>query len=361
MNPKYVSLRECKDGEILYEDLYDKNGLLIVAKDTILNSYIIDKLIKHNIDEVPVYIPNKDFNKLEREKAGAVYEESVLVSKKVMNSLASGETVDSNELKIVSGTLYDELMENGSISSYMWRINNADEYTYNHSVNVALYSLFISRWLGYSQDEIKNVIEAGLLHDVGKLKIPHSILNKKGRLTTEEYEVVKTHTSIGYELSAAIPNLDEGIREAILCHHEREDGSGYPKGIKGSELNDYSKIIAVADVYDALTSERTYKKKVTPFQAIEIFRNNSFGRYDFRVLSAFLKNIVYYYLDSTVKLSNGYVGNIVYIPPSNVTKPVVKIGNYYLDLSKNYSLDIAEMICWYEKVIYFIQWSGWLF
>lgn len=341
MRSKYVSLHECKDGEILYEDLYDKNGLLIVAKNTTLNSYIINKLINYNIDEVPVYLSNKP----KKGKTEVVYEESVLVSKKIMNSLASGETVDASELKTVSGTLYDEIIKNGSIISYMWKINNIDEYTYNHSVNVALYSLFISRWLRYSQDEIKNVIEAGLLHDVGKLKIPNSILNKKGRLTTEEYEVMKTHTLIGYEISAAIPNLDEEIRKAILCHHEREDGSGYPNGLKGSELNDYSKIVAVADVYDALTSERAYKKKVTPFQAIEILNSSSFHRYDFRILSVFLKNIVYYYLGSTVKLNNGYVGNIVYIPPSNITKPVVKIGNYYLDLSKNYSLNITEMIC----------------
>lgn len=345
MSPKYISLLECKDGEILYEDLYDKNGVLIVAKNTTLNLYIVEKLLRHNIDKVPVYLSNKDFNELGRERMETVYGESVIVSKKIMNSLASGETVDASELKIVSGMLYDEIMKNGSIISYMWKMNNADEYTYNHSVNVALYSLFISRWLGYSEEEIKNVIRAGLLHDVGKLKIPRSILNKKGKLTAEEYELIKTHTSIGYELSAGITNLDEEIRKAILCHHEREDGSGYPKGLKGRELNDYSKIVAVADVYDALTSERAYKKKATPFQAIETFRNCSFGRYDFRVLSAFLKNIVYYYLDSTVKLNNGYVGNIVYIPPSNITKPVVKVGNYYLDLSKNYSLNIVEMIC----------------
>ena len=126
-----------------------------------------------------------------------------------------------------------------------------DEYTYTHSLNVALYAMLIGKWLRLDNNSIKNVIKAGVLHDIGKTKVPIEILNKKARLSDEEFDIIKKHTFYGYDLVRSTDCVSDEVCEAVLLHHEREDKSGYPYGIGGRQLGLYAKIVAVADVYDA--------------------------------------------------------------------------------------------------------------
>ena len=191
---------------------------------------------------------------------------------------------------------------------------------------------------------MKKVVKAGLLHDIGKYKIAPEIINKKGKLTKKEFEIIKTHSEIGYEMSKSIPNIDEDVRQAILSHHEREDGSGYPRGLKGDKINLYAKILAIADVYDALTSERVYKDKSTPFEAIEEFRKMGLYSFDTKILNIFFNSIIQYYVNSKVKTNIGEVGEIVFIPPDNITKPVIRLQNSYVELSRNSNIKIVEIV-----------------
>jgi putative nucleotidyltransferase with HDIG domain len=223
-------------------------------------------------------------------------------------------------------------------------MREADEYTYTHSVNVSLLSMLIGKWLKLDYYSIKSLVSAGLLHDIGKGKISPDILNKPGALTDDEFEEIKKHPAYGYQIAEKIPEVSDDILKAILMHHEREDGSGYPLGLKSEQIHDFAKIVAVADVYDAMTSNRAYRTMICPFDVIESIEKDNFGTLDHRVVSVFLKNIASYYMGDFVKLSNGDIGEIVYINPFNISKPIIRAANSYIDLSNEKKLKILELI-----------------
>lgn len=193
------------------------------------------------------------------------------------------------------------------------------------------------------KEQVKNVIIAGLLHDIGKSRIPENILNKEGQLLPDELEYMKKHTIIGYNMSKNIQGLKSSIRRAILMHHEREDGSGYPLGIKGPEIHIYAKIIAIADVFDDMTSEKLNKKGETPFNAFRQFRRIGLGQFDTSIMMTFLSNIANYYMGAKVRMNTGEIGDIVYLPPHSTSSPVVRIGDNYIDLSFDKAYEIVAM------------------
>lgn len=339
-----MNLIECDNNEVLSEDIYDLEGSVLVGKNASITPYIIEKLESSRIMSVPVYPSIDETSGTNDLNFNGVYKEGVLALKEIINCLVIGEDIDSEQIKEISNTLYEEIQNNNLILDQIKKFKFENKYTYNHSVNVALYSLLIGKWIGLNEIEMKKVVKAGLLHDIGKTKIAPEIISKKGKLTKKEFETIKTHSEIGYEMSKAIPNIDEDVRQAILSHHEREDGSGYPCGLKGNKINLYAKILAIADVYDALTSERVYKDKSTPFEAIEEFRKMGIHSFDIKILNVFFKSIIQYYVNSKVKTNNGEVGEIVFIPPNDITKPVIRLENSYVELSRNRNIKIVEIV-----------------
>ena len=339
-----MNLIECDNNEVLSEDIYDLEGSVLVGKNASITPYIIEKLESSRIMSVPVYPSIDETSGTNDLNFNGVYKEGVLALKEIINCLVIGEDIDSEQIKEISNTLYEEIQNNNLILDQIKKFKSENKYTYNHSVNVALYSLLIGKWIGLNEIEMKKVVKAGLLHDIGKTKIAPEIISKKGKLTKKEFETIKTHSEIGYEMSKAIPNIDEDVRQAILSHHEREDGSGYPCGLKGNKINLYAKILAIADVYDALTSERVYKDKSTPFEAIEEFRKMGMHSFDIKILNVFFKSIIQYYVNSKVKTNNGEVGEIVFIPPNDITKPVIRLENSYVELSRNSNIKIVEIV-----------------
>lgn len=339
---KFLYPLEEAEGEVLFADLFDEYGKLVFPKNTVLNNYAVKRLEDINVKKVPVYPSCRESNSNNEASFHSIYKESVIAMKELMANLVSGNKTNYNKLVEISNRLYDGNNEEKQLLKGIKNIK--DEYTYNHCINVALYSMYIGQLLGFSEENIKDVLQAGLLHDIGKSKIPRNIINKKGKLNEEEFEIIKTHTVIGYEMSKDMSFLKEEIREAILTHHEREDGSGYPLGLKSREISMYAKILAIADVYDALTSKRVYKDKITPFDAINEFYEMGVEKFSRPILSIFFKNIVQCYIDSKIKLNNGMVGEIAYIPPYNMTKPIIDIEGYYVDLEENPSLQIIEIM-----------------
>mgnify|MGYP001220141065 CR=1 FL=1 len=330
--------------EIILEDIFDEKGNILVGKGTLINEYTLDILKKSNVKKVLVYPSKKRCINIPCNKTALEYKECRLVLQDIIIKMAVGKGVNPNAIDCIFESLSKEINHNREMIGYTNNIKDNDEYTYNHSVNVAVYSLFIGSLLDLNKEELRELCQAALLHDLGKSNIPNEILNKKGKLTKEEFELVKKHPLDGYKLSKEMPFLSEKVRYGILCHHEREDGSGYPYGIKGEEINLYAKIIAIGDVYDALTSERVYKEKSTPFEAIEEFYNMGFEKFDTNILNLFLKNIVQLYVNSKVELSNGRVGKIKFIHPNKITQPVVKIDGDYLKLWEDNYLKIEEIV-----------------
>lgn len=190
--------------------------------------------------------------------------------------------------------MYESIKDNQIIINALDSIKKMDEYTFTHSINTAFYSMFIAIWMGLSDQKIINATQAGLLHDIGKIYIPNEILNKEGSLTAEEYEIIKNHTLYGYFLLNEFSEFNQEVKRAVLFHHERIDSSGYPLNASEDYVGLISKIVSVADVYDAMTTDRVYKKASDPFEAINFLSTKGMKVLDNYVLSVFLTNIPLY-------------------------------------------------------------------
>lgn len=348
MRKKYIHIYQCKWGDIIADDIYDNRGLIIASKDEVLDESIIKKLKTFGIRQLCVYTMQ---NGESAEKSGLYsmefrrkYEENLNSLKRILCDMAVGKRANYGELNCIADSIYSKMTDTGAIIECMNEVRNTDEYIYTHSINVSIYSLLIAKWLDLTELDTRNVVMTGLLHDIGKLRIPVKFLNKKGPLLPEEYEQIKEHADIGYHLAKEIPHLTEEIQEGILMHHEREDGKGYPLGIKGNDINIYAKIISIADVYDALTSERIYKKRITPFETFNELTRMGFGYFDTEILMTFLSNISRYYIGSKVKMNNGESGKVIFIAPQSISMPIVHVKDRYIDLSQERQYKIIEML-----------------
>lgn len=348
MKKKYIHIYQCHPGDILAVDIYDDYGALILPKDEIITKHVIKRLSAMGIRQLSVYEVQDAENKKEDGSTLAEfkkdYKQDINVMKQVLGDLAAGRKLDYEKVESISNSIYLKISSVSNIVECMNEVKSVDEYTYTHSINVSIYALLLARWLNLSEEETRNVVTTGILHDIGKSRISGDILNKEGPLLPEEYEQMKHHTDIGYHLSKDIPYLTDEIRKGILMHHEREDGKGYPLGIKGDKINLYAKIIAVADVYDALTSERVYKKRITPFDTFNELMRIGYGYFDTKILMTFLSNISSYYIGTNVKMSNGEKGKVIFVAPQSISMPIVDLSGRCVDLSQNRQLKIVEMM-----------------
>lgn len=339
MKTGFIPISDCKEGAILAESVLNRYGVEIIIENTVLNDYIINKLIKLGVQQVKIYdYCTKDDCTNEKSNYNNIkksYSENILHIKSIVNELAMGKPLDISKLNSISDIIYSGIHESTHVLKVLNEERSFDEYTYTHSLNVAFYSMLMGKWLRLGDDNIKKIIKAGLLHDIGKTKIPIEILNKNAGLSYDEFEVVKKHTLYGYDLIRTMNYFSEEVCNAVLSHHEREDKSGYPFGICGKQIDIYSKIIAIADVYDAMTSDRIYKKKSTPFEVFDMFQIMGVKKFDTKIIRTFLTNLSTCYVDSKVVLDTGEIGEVVYIPLHSIAEPVISIGSDYLDLAKS--------------------------
>lgn len=339
-----IDLIHTGEGHVLAEDIYNSHGALIVAAYTTLNRYIVDRLQEYGIQRLRVFKPEalsevrKALKSFEKQ-----YRDKVLEAKELIREVISSSRLDNKRLDRLAGWIGQEVRENRYIIGCLSAIRKFDEYTYCHSLNVAYYSSLAGKWMNFSSSEMENIIKAGLLHDIGKLRIPKEILNKKGRLLPEEFEIIKKHSMYGFNMLEGATELHESVKQAVMMHHEREDGSGYPMGYSGESIQLGAKILAVADVYDAMTSERVYGKKHTPFEAFEMFITDGMGQFDRDVANTFIKRIIPCYVGAKAVLNSRETGEVVYIPSHSITRPVVRLENEYIDLSSSNTYQITSV------------------
>ena len=235
--------------------------------------------------------------------------------------------------------------DNGYLNVFdmLHNMRQYDDLTYVHSINVALICNVFSRWLHMSEEETRLATLCGMLHDIGKISIPENIIKKPSKLSESEFTVVKKHTLEGYNSLKKYP-IPECIKTAALMHHERCDGSGYPFGLKSNKIEAYAKMVAIADVYDAMTSARVYRGPMCPFKVVEIFESEGLQKYDTRFIMTFLENIVNTYMLHRVRLNDGRTGDVVFINRAALSKPTIKSGNDFIDLYASPDLYIEAII-----------------
>ena len=346
-----MKTRLLQSGMRIDQAIVDASGRALIEKGTFLDDFQIEGLLKRGIMEIyicegeedpegnqNIVIPQAVQNTIKKVRVDD--RAKVHLSESVKKRVAEGisylySNTDNPDFTQASDNIAGELMKavisDDAIAVDVGELKVSDEYTFKHSVDVATMSMIIAKQHGLSQNEIREVGIAGLLHDVGKSKIPNEILNKPDKLTKEEFDVIKQHSLLGYKVLTEKHSFNDKIMMGVLQHHEKINGSGYPMGVHAERISPYAKIISVADIYDALVTERPYKKGFSKRDAIEMIMAMT-GELDIDVMKSFLGSVILYPVDSIVTLSNGEKAKVVQNDPNYVLRPTVvgiKTGKIY--------------------------------
>ncbi|MCX8129948.1 MAG: HD-GYP domain-containing protein [Clostridia bacterium] len=320
-----ISIENCHEGMILGKTIFSDGSRILLNEGVELKQSYIERLKLYNVSEI--YIQDELSSDIfisdvvdERTRI-----EAKALVKSVMEDCRKNSRIDSDRAKLMVDRIIDELLSQRDILVNLSDIKTTDDYTFAHSVNVCILSLITGMKLGLNQLRLKDLGVGALLHDIGKTLVPAEIIKKPGELTDEEYETVKQHTVLGHNILKA--DLDISISSAFVAfgHHERYDGSGYPMGLKGDNIHLFARIVAIADVYDALTSDRVYHKKMKNHEAIELITTVGAHQFDNEILQCFIKNIAMYSMGTGVILDTGERGIVVDCNKDFPTRPVIRI------------------------------------
>ena len=315
-----------KSGMVLGRDIVSPLHSVILKQGAVLTNENITYLAQKGY--LGAYVDNDDTK-------GIVPEEHISQAT-LADSVKAVDTVDMKALMASARQIVIDISNMRQLSIDLLDLRSFDEYTYRHSVNVAVYATAVAKYMGMSQDELIQMAQAGICHDLGKTKISADIINKPGRLSDAEFKEIKNHPRYSYDILFANKDISSVVRQAVLCHHENVNGSGYPMGKDGSELSTMAKILHAVDIYDALISKRPYKDPYTPAEAFEYMIGGRGILFDVEVVDAMKEVIPAYPIATDVRLSTGEDA-VVVGHTKEPMRPVVRIlgKNVDIDLTRN--------------------------
>lgn len=357
MAKKRILTRRAVPGMVVSDDIYTDSQHMVIEKDTELTDYIITRLKFYSIDSFRIweedetdFVPLENFaeqikNTKEYKQFHTEYDTSVSLLNTTLHSFARNKIIPMDMNNLISWT--ENVLINSRNGMHLFHMlhcmHNYNDETYAHSMNVAMICNAMGTWLGLSHADITQLTLAGLLHDVGKVFLPLDLLKKQEDLTEDELTQLRNHTIIGYNSLKNQP-LDKRIRYAALMHHERCDGSGYPNHFVSEQIDNFARIVAIADTYDAMTSPRVYREALCPFEAVKLFQSEGLRIYDTHYLMVFLKGLIDTFLHSRVRLSNDLEGEVVMINKSDLARPMIKVGNDFINLFQEHDIIIKEIL-----------------
>jgi putative nucleotidyltransferase with HDIG domain len=261
----------------------------------------------------------------EMAKAAGICSEAKQAVSSMFNEARMGRALDAADAMPLVEEISNSISRNPGALISLARLKTKDDYTYMHSVAVCGLMIALARQLGFGEQEVRQAGMAGLLHDIGKMMIPLEILNKPGRLTDKEFDTIKSHPSEGHKLLLEGKGVEDVTLDVCLHHHEKVDGSGYPKGLTSEKITIFAKMGAVCDVYDAITSNRPYKTGWDPAESLRKMAEWSRGHFDAVVFQAFVKSVGIYPIGSLVRLESGRIGVVIDQTDKSLLTPKVKV------------------------------------
>lgn len=344
---KRVPVDRLKPGMILARTIYSHSGEPLLKEGIKLKNKYISNLQTLNINNV--YIRDDRLENVVVDDI--VSDESRMEAKRIITQYFSIRDRFvflkdlENNLLHTADKIVNEVLNNKQLVINLQDIKSSDTYTFDHCVNVCILSVIAGMKLNMSRDDLTQLAIGSLLHDLGKSEIPAEILNKKGPLTREEFKKIKEHAARGFNLYRGAPLFSDVIGAVILQHHERYAGHGYPHGLKEREISRFAQIVSVADVYDAVTSKRPYRKAFHPHKAIEMFQTVGGVDFNIKVLNAFLSFIPAYPVGTHVLLNNGESGLVIGNTPGFSTRPIVRVlytGEEFAPHSNPYEVNLVD-------------------
>lgn len=341
-----VNLDQIQAGAILAKTIMTLEGKVLLTSGVELTEEYLLRLQGNGVTEL--YIEDdisRNIRVPEFVREEIVTEAKHLI-KVMMTSTSIKTTIDGQKVMAVVDKIISSILANGDIVVNLSDIRSVDDYTFSHSVNVCIYSLVIGIGLGYSEEKLRELGVGSMLHDIGKVKVPQQIIQKPGRLTKDEFEEIKRHTWYGYEILKDTKGISMTASYIALGHHERIDGSGYPCRQKDRNIHKAARIVAVSDVYDALTSDRVYRKKLMHHEVIDYITSLKARHFDPDIVDVFIRYLAYYPIGTAVVLNTGEKGLVSQYNKYSPTRPVVRIvmGGDEKMLPKQKDVDLNEQL-----------------
>ncbi|QRG67299.1 HD-GYP domain-containing protein [Brevibacillus choshinensis] len=338
-------------GATLAQDVYNEYGLLLLPAGVVLQQSDLRLLEAHQINKVMLAAageaPEMPEPTLHWNEAQATrqYVIAVQQTEGLFKQIASGSVPSLKQFNEAFYPMLDAVLQRWDFLRFIYIKEGTDNYTYRHSLNVGIVAALLGKLMGKSEEDIYFLGQAGLLHDVGKMMIPDELLSKPESLTDEEYAIMKRHTKYGSQLLRTMEHANELMALCALLHHERLDGSGYPEGRTSETIPFECQIISVADVFDAICTDRVYRKGTSPFEAANILWEQACtGKLNALVVSRFIHYIVLLYVGSKAVLNSGDDVEIIMIHHDEPMRPLVRRGEDFLDLRQHRHLRIQKMI-----------------
>jgi len=347
-----VHIDRIRAGQIIAKTVFDSSGRVLLSYGLQFKESYKERLKACGILEI--YVEDELSSGLQPEDIirEQTRLEAKLLIKDSMENYISPQMLNIERIKTLVNKIIDEIFENDNILLNISDIRSVDDYTFEHSVNVCILSLVMAIGMDFEMTRLRDLGVGALLHDIGKLKVPGELLKKPEQLTAEEFEIVKKHTEYGFEILKENENVSMLSAYIAYGHHERCDGTGYPDKLTFEHIHEFARIVAVADVYDALTSDRVYRGKLKPNEVYEYITSLGSSQFDQRVVDSFKKCVAIYPLGTGVLLNTNERGLVVRANYRDPARPVVKVvcnsnnqsllKSYEVDLSKNPSVYIVD-------------------
>lgn len=349
------SIHNCRPGDTLARSIYTETGTVLVGAGVELTQRMLDRLKNKNITSLYIQDARTDDIIVETLISEGTRREAMAIIHDTFSTVHAfpqkwqqvfSDKAIGRQLRQVMAAVSDELKGSRSAMNLMADACAYDNYIFTHSFNVALYSTALAMKSGFSEKEVLEISIGGMLHDIGKMNVPDQVLKKAGRLTAEEFELMKKHAEYGFEMLRRHEDIPLLAAHCAYQHHERWDGSGYPRRLKQEEIHPFGRLMAVADVFDALTTHRVYRPPMLPHEAMEVLYSGSGRLFDQTYVEALRDSIALYPLGLSVTLNTGETGVVVNSNTGMPSRPIIRIlmDENGQELSQPYESDLSKLL-----------------
>lgn len=342
----FLNINNVKPGMLLGKPIYKGNQPLLTEKSILTDKYI-HRLKTLGINGI--YINNHVVDDIEindvisQETKLKAYE----LAKKTLTHVEEPKDFTpalGKSIRKTINSMIEEILNCKELLLNLYNIRTFNDYIFDHSVNVCLYSLLTGVAIGYHQKKLEQLGMGAFLHDLGKMQIPLEILDKPGKLTDEEFKVIKEHPSFGYKILTKSNEIEYASAHIAYQHHEKLNGNGYPRGLNGSTIHEYSKIAAIADIYDAITSNRVYRKSLNNYEAIEIIMSYASSELDASLVKVFLRHVPVYPVGTLVQLNNKSRAVVIGQNRDLPLRPIIRVFEEEEREVKPYEINLAKVL-----------------
>lgn len=343
-----------KENEILGKSILTDDGKVLLRAGVKLMDSYIQKL--KGLGVLYVYVEDDRLDEIyvEDERLNELKRNTIKNMSIIMKNVSGACKNDIKESLSRVEELLDYIIDVGDVNSSLYDIKTYDNYTYLHCIDTGIMAAFLGMSMRFNESVLKELGIGAILHDIGKTSISANIINKTSALTEEEFKEIRKHPTYGEEILKKKFFISENIINAVAQHHERIDGKGYPRGLKSNEICKFGKIVAVCDVYDAVSNDRSYRKRFSPNEAYELILAGSGTAFDEEIVIKFKETFSVYPLGCCLKLSNGIEGYVIRQNKNFPDRPVIRVlydsetrepvQFYEIDLLKNSNITVATIV-----------------